>query len=30
MRNGDTPRFHGVLEMDVASLLGDMLPPVGP
>jgi hypothetical protein len=30
MRNGDTPCFHGVLKVDVASLLGDLFPSVGP
>lgn len=30
MRDGDSPGFHGVLQMDVASLLGDLNPSVGP
>ena len=30
MGNGDAPGFHGMLEMDVASLLGDLFPSVGP
>jgi hypothetical protein len=30
MRNGDASSFHGVLEVDVASLLGDLFPSVGP
>jgi hypothetical protein len=30
VRNGDAPGFHGMLEMDAASLLGDLFPPLGP
>ena len=30
MGNGDAPGFRGMLEMDVASLLGDLFPSVGP
>jgi hypothetical protein len=30
MGNSDAPNFHGVLKVDVASLLGDLLPSVSP
>ena len=30
MGNSDAPGFHGMLKMDVASLLGDLFPSVGP
>ena len=30
MRDGDSPGFHGVLQVDVASLLGDLSPSVRP
>jgi hypothetical protein len=30
MGNGDAPRFHRVLKVDVASFLGDLFPSVGP
>ncbi len=30
MGNGDAPGLRGVLKVDVASLLGDLLPAVGP
>ncbi len=30
MGNGDAPGFLGVLEVNVASLLGDLFPSIGP
>jgi hypothetical protein len=30
MRDGDSPSFHGALQVDVASLVGDLSPSIGP